>query len=151
MKQSARWLAMSRLYSVMLPTLLQQNIKDKWPNTNSLFRPDLLVRCQAKQPTWNMFTKPEWNYTIVKCRADWKLLTLNFLLCASFLPKSALLKLYYALIHPYLIYCLPAWRPIFPMYMNKLSALQNKAVKLIAGRRCIDHVILFRPYVMNVV
>ena len=47
------------------------------------------------------------------------------------LPQSALLKLYYSLIHPYLIYGIIVWGSTFPTYLRKLSILQNKAVKLI--------------------
>ena len=50
-----------------------------------------------------------------------------------FLSKSALLKLYYAIIHPYLLYALPAWRYTYPAEMSKLYILQNKAINLIYG------------------
>ena len=49
------------------------------------------------------------------------------------LPQNALLKLYYAMVHPYLIYSLVAWGSTFPSYIEKLNILQNKAVKLIGG------------------
>ena len=48
-----------------------------------------------------------------------------------FLSKPALLKIYYAVIHPYLLYALPAWGSTYPTYMSKLCILQNKAIKLI--------------------
>lgn len=49
------------------------------------------------------------------------------------LPQDILLKLYYALIHPNLLYGLIAWGSTYPTYLNKLNTLQNKAVKLVGG------------------
>ena len=54
------------------------------------------------------------------------------------LPQNALLKLYYAIVHPYLIYGLVAWDSTFPSYIEKLNILQNKAVKLIGGVNYLD-------------
>ena len=54
------------------------------------------------------------------------------------LPQNALLKLYYAMVHPYLIYGLVAWGSTFPSYIEKLNILQNKAVKLIGGGNYLD-------------
>ena len=48
-----------------------------------------------------------------------------------FLPQSALLKIYYALIHCQLLYGLPISGSTFSSYINKLKSLQNKAVKTI--------------------
>jgi len=41
--------------------------------------------------------------------------------------------LYYALIHPHLLYGLSIWDSTYPCYLKKLSILQNKAIKLISG------------------
>ena len=54
------------------------------------------------------------------------------------LPQNALLKLYYAMVHPYLIYGLVAWGSTFPSYIEKLNILQNKAIKLIGGGNYLD-------------
>ena len=51
----------------------------------------------------------------------------------QFLPQSALLKIYYTLIHSQLMYGLPIWGSTFPSYINKLKSLQNKVVKTIGG------------------
>ena len=51
----------------------------------------------------------------------------------SFLPKLALLKLHYALVHSHLRYGLAIHGLTFPSYLNKLASLLNKAVKLVAG------------------
>ena len=48
-----------------------------------------------------------------------------------FLPQSALLKIYYALIHCQLMYGLPISGSTFSSFINKLKSLQNKAVKTI--------------------
>ena len=50
-----------------------------------------------------------------------------------FLPQSALLKIYCALIHSQLTYGLPIWDSSSPSYINELKSLQNKAVKTIGG------------------
>ena len=59
------------------------------------------------------------------------------------LPQNALLKLYNAMVHPYLIYGPVAWSSTFPSYIEKLNILQNKAVKLIGGANYLDRAI---PY-----
>ena len=46
-------------------------------------------------------------------------------------PKSTLILLYYALIHPHLLYALPLWGRTFPTYLTKLQRLQNKALGII--------------------
>ena len=58
-----------------------------------------------------------------------------------FLPKTALLEMYYAIIHPYLLYALPAWGSTYPTYMSKLCILQKKTIKLICDGKKSDHVI----------
>ena len=59
-----------------------------------------------------------------------------------FLPKLALLKIYYAVIHPYFPYAfaLLAWGSTYPTYMSKLCILQNKAIKPIYDGKKSDHV-----------
>ena len=46
-------------------------------------------------------------------------------------PKSTLILLYYALIHPHLLYALPLWGSTFPAYLAKLQRLHNKALRII--------------------
>ena len=46
-------------------------------------------------------------------------------------PKSTLILLYYALIHPHLLYALPLWGRTFPTYLTKLQRLQNKALLIV--------------------
>ena len=48
-------------------------------------------------------------------------------------PKSALILLYYSLIHPHLLYALPLWGSTFPTYLSKLQRLQNKALRIISN------------------
>ena len=57
-----------------------------------------------------------------------------------FLPKPAFLKTCYAIMHPYLLYALPAWGSTYPTYTSKLCILQNKAIKLICEGKKSDHV-----------
>ena len=58
------------------------------------------------------------------------------------LPKSALLKICYAIIHLYLLFTLPAWGSTYSTYMSKLCILPNKAItgKLICDGSKSDHV-----------
>ena len=51
-----------------------------------------------------------------------------------FLPRNVLLQLYYALVHPHLLYGLSVWGSTYPSYFAKLSTLQNKAVKIVGGK-----------------
>ena len=49
------------------------------------------------------------------------------------LLKDALIKLYYALFHPHLLYGLVIRGSTYPSYLMKISTLQNKVVKLVGG------------------
>ena len=49
------------------------------------------------------------------------------------LPSKSLVTLYYSFIHSHLLYCLVVWESTFPTYLNRLAALQNKAIKVIGG------------------
>ena len=51
----------------------------------------------------------------------------------SFLPPSALLKLYHALVHPHLLYGLLVRGTTFTSYLAKLCTLQNKVVRHIGS------------------
>ena len=64
----------------------------------------------------------------------------------SFLPPSALLKLYYALVHPHLLYGLFAWGTTYTSYLAKLCTLQNKVVRHIGGGSYREH---STPYYSN--
>ena len=57
-----------------------------------------------------------------------------------FLPNSALLKVYHAIIHSYRLYALAAWGSTYPTYMSKLCILQNKTIKVIIHGKKSDHV-----------
>ena len=50
-----------------------------------------------------------------------------------FLNKTTLLNLYYALFHSHIQYGLLAWSGTDKSYYNKISILQNKAVKIMGG------------------
>ena len=54
------------------------------------------------------------------------------------LPQNALLKLYYSLVHPHLLYGLVVWGSMFPTYLLKLASIENKAVKLIGGGHALE-------------
>ena len=55
-----------------------------------------------------------------------------------YLTKTALLKIYYAQIHSYLLYGLIIWGSTFLAYLKKLITLQNKAVKFICAAKFCD-------------
>ena len=48
-------------------------------------------------------------------------------------PSSALLLIYFALVHPHLLCDLPIWGSTFPTYLQKLQRLQNKALCIISN------------------
>ena len=50
-------------------------------------------------------------------------------------PSSALLLLYYSLIHPHLLFSLPLWGNANQSYLNRLQRLQNKAIKIITDSK----------------
>ena len=47
-----------------------------------------------------------------------------------FFPQNILLQLHYTLVHSQLLYGIIIWGNTFPTYMRKLTALQNRAVKI---------------------
>ena len=53
----------------------------------------------------------------------------------KFLSTSSLRNLYYSFIYPYLVYCKHVWGNASLCYLNKLSVLQKKAIRIIAGVR----------------
>ena len=55
------------------------------------------------------------------------------------LSQNPLLKLYYSLFHPHLLYGLVAWGSTFPTYLYKLASIQNKAAKLIGGGHSLEN------------
>ena len=65
------------------------------------------------------------------------------------LPKDALIKLFYALFHPHLLYGLVTWGSTYPTYLMKISTLQNKVVKLIGGGAFQDRATPFE-YKLNI-
>ena len=46
-------------------------------------------------------------------------------------PTSILLKLYYAILHPHLLYGIIVWGSTCKSYLQKLVSLQNKGLRLI--------------------
>ena len=52
----------------------------------------------------------------------------------NYVPTHALLKLYYTLVHSHLLYGLIVLGNIYPTYLSKLIALQNKALRIVTKR-----------------
>lgn len=50
-----------------------------------------------------------------------------------YVPNTILLKLYFALLHPHLLYGILVWGSTYKSYMQKLISLQNKAIRLITN------------------
>ena len=50
-----------------------------------------------------------------------------------YVPTSVLLKLYYAILHPYLFYGIIVWRSTYKSYLQKLVSLKNKGLRLITN------------------
>ena len=51
----------------------------------------------------------------------------------NFLPKKILVKLYYSIIYPFLIYGLLIWGSTFTTSLNSLVIIQKKVVRVITG------------------
>ena len=51
----------------------------------------------------------------------------------KFLPRDAILSLYYSFIYPYLTYCNLIWGNACATHLERLKILQKKAVRIIAG------------------
>ena len=49
------------------------------------------------------------------------------------LPQTVMLQLYYALVHPLLLYGIIIWGATYPTYLQKLKSLQNRAIRAIVG------------------
>ena len=54
-------------------------------------------------------------------------------------PKHILLKLYYALIYPYLLYCNVIWGGTSDQHLNKILLLQKRAVRIITNSSYLQH------------
>lgn len=57
----------------------------------------------------------------------------------SILPEHILLKLYYSLVYPYLIYCNIIWDGTFPSHIDPLYLLQKKLVRIITNETYLAH------------
>ena len=60
---------------------------------------------------------------------------------SNFLPRNVLLSIYYAIIHPYLNYCIEAWYSGPQFATNKLFVLQKRAIRIITGAYHLDHTV----------
>ena len=61
----------------------------------------------------------------------------------QYLNTSTLVQLYYSTFLAYLSYGLIIWGSTFKSYLNKLSSLQNKVVRIICNGKWADHVSIF--------
>ena len=50
-----------------------------------------------------------------------------------FAPTSILLKLYYGILHPLLLYGVIVWGSTYKSYLQRLLSLQSKALRLITN------------------
>ena len=53
------------------------------------------------------------------------------------LPSRIIHSPYYSLVYPYLTYCNIAWASNYPSRLNRLSVLQRRAVRIMAGKSLI--------------
>ena len=54
-------------------------------------------------------------------------------------PDLCLKLLYYSIIHPYLLYCLPIFGATYDVHLGPLKILQKRAVRIISGAGYLDH------------
>ena len=57
----------------------------------------------------------------------------------KYLPKDAILSLYYSFIYPYLTYCNLVWGTACVSHLERLKILQKKAMRIIAGVKPREH------------
>ena len=57
----------------------------------------------------------------------------------SLIPKSCLRMLYFSIIHPYILYCLPVFGATYNTHLQPLVILQKRAVRIISGAGFLDH------------
>ena len=57
----------------------------------------------------------------------------------KFLYKQTLLNLYYSFIYPYFIYCNQVWGNTYKTYLQKLTLLQKRIIRIIAGVHPLTH------------
>ena len=131
-----------------------------WCNTNKLqINPKksnvLLIPSKLNSPPLNL--KIYYDNSLIACQESCKYLGMNLDSKLSFknhikqievkvakgvcivsklrfvFPKSTLFLLYYALVHPHLLYALPLWGCTYQKYTQKLQLLQNKAIRVICN------------------
>ena len=56
-----------------------------------------------------------------------------------FIPIKCLRMLYFSIIHPYILYCLPIYGATYDTHLQPLVLLQKKAVRIISGAGFLDH------------
>ena len=54
-------------------------------------------------------------------------------------PNSCLKTLYYSIIHPYFLYCLPVWGCAYNAHLYPLVVLQKKAIRILSGASYLEH------------
>ncbi len=54
-------------------------------------------------------------------------------------PQYVKLMLYYAMIYPYLVYCIVAWGNAYVAHLNPLITLQKQAIRLICNKPKLEH------------
>ena len=57
----------------------------------------------------------------------------------NFLTLKALKSLYYALIHPHLLYCINVYTSTSPSHLKRLTILQKKAIRIITKSKSNSH------------
>ena len=55
------------------------------------------------------------------------------------MPVSLLRNLYYSLIHPYYLYCLPVFGATYHNHLDALRLLQKRAIRVICNAGFLDH------------
>ena len=65
----------------------------------------------------------------------------NFIISRAkhFLPQKCLVTLYYALVHPHLLYCLPVYSCTSSKNINKLELIQKKVIRTITKSNYTAH------------
>ena len=57
----------------------------------------------------------------------------------SLVPRNLLRTIYFTIVHPYFIYCLPIFASTYATHLNPLIIMQKKAIRIISGAGYLDH------------
>ena len=120
--------------------MLLSNRNADTSNTNITFNNDLLKFCTSTKSLGVFFDSrlsfiEHTDHIVSKISKNVGI----FCKLKHLLPEDSLINLYYALVYPYLIYCILIWGGTYPTHLNKILLKQKKVVRIITKSRYLAH------------